>query len=262
MRAPLRAAWLAAIFVLTGTVEAKQTEPWASAQELLETVQSELRTKGMSAIGDKAKEMEEALADASKAKALASKRGIVLTDGPTDSLASLLGAAAADVDHEDTDQLQGGSVVAINDPYPLISLYLGSYYNEMQRPVEALRVLDAGIATSSQLGSLRPGLYTERGATLMSMRRFNDSLASYDAGLALDPLEADDKARLLRGRGFALTELNRIDEAEQAYRQSLELEPGNPTALHELEYIAALRRGAKPTGAKPQLTLPNPPGGK
>jgi Flp pilus assembly protein TadD len=54
-----------------------------------------------------------------------------------------------------------------------------------------------------------------------------------------------DRAALYRREGFALTDLGRLSEAEKAYRLSLKFKPDHP-AVHELAYIARLRKGAKP----------------
>ena len=61
------------------------------------------------------------------------------------------------------------------------------------------------------------------------------------AGTSPDEVRDRFRAAALRGKGFVLIDLGRLDEAEKAERESLKLEPGNPTALHELDFIARQR---------------------
>jgi tetratricopeptide (TPR) repeat protein len=149
----------------------------------------------------------------------------------------------------------------IADPYPQISLFLGSYYNEKNRQGDALRVLNAGIAASDidgvGLGIYDSLLLSEKGIALEGLKRYDEALAALDRGLALKDLDPRDRARLYRGRGFVYTELGKLEEAERAYNDSLTCEPGNERALHELAYIAQLRSGAAPT-ATIITTVPPP----
>lgn len=227
-------------------------QPWATAQSILDATKADLQTGGLLAVGAHVADLEHALADAKQPAASSGADTVyVLTDGPTETLLALAAAAS------DKNAPAGRKVVALNNPYPAISLYLGSYYNEIGKPEEALRVLDAGLTLeNSTLGLHQPLLISERGAALASMKRWPDALADYDKGLALAGLADSARARLYRGRGFALTELGRLDEAEQAYRDSLKLAPGNAIAQQELDYIAHLRAGgaAEPTG----ITMPQP----
>jgi tetratricopeptide (TPR) repeat protein len=169
----------------------------------------------------------------------------VLTDGMSEALVAMTMYSAA------TDKSRAkGKVVAINNPYPMISFYLGTYYNEIGRPEDALRVLDAGLGlppvmTGLRLGDSIPLLIRERGAALFSLKRWQEALENFDDGLTIESLEDPHRAGLLRGRGFALIELGRLDEAETMYQESLKLEPNNAIAKQELEYIAKLRAGGK-----------------
>ncbi|MDE2134201.1 MAG: tetratricopeptide repeat protein [Alphaproteobacteria bacterium] len=230
-------------------------QPWVKAQTLLDATLSDLSKGGIMAVAAHVSDLEQALAEAPQAIAAGhAETGTitVLTDGPTDTLIAL-SAAAAD------KNAAGRQTVAVNNPYPPISLYLGSYYNEIGKPEEALRVLDAGLKLYGMrgvfgVGAHRPLLISERGAALASLKRWPEALANYDEGLALTGIDDRDRARLYRGRGFALTELGRLDEAEQAYRDSLKLDPDSKIAEGELDYIARLRAGgAKEPGG---ITLP------
>lgn len=218
-------------------------QPWVKAQAVLDATLADLSKDGIMGVAAHAADLDQALADAGTALSAAdsgTRTITVLTDGPEEMLVALT-AAAAD------KNAAGWQTVAVNNPYPLISLYLGSYYNEIGKPQEALRVLDKGLTLFAvqgmALGAHRPLLISERGAALASLKRWPDALADYDEGLAIEGLKDSDRARLYRGRGFALTELGRLDEAAQAYRDSLKLDPDNKIALGELDYIAKLRSG-------------------
>jgi tetratricopeptide (TPR) repeat protein len=230
--------------------------PWAKDDALLTTVQGDVRSGGITAVAPHVADVEQALTNP-QLTYNAGSTVYVLTDGPGETLAALavLGPKK-DV-----------NTVAMASPYPLLSLYLGSYYNEVGKPDQALRVLDAGLKlspiTGVQLGKTMPALTAERGAALAGLKRWQDDIDNEDAGLKLEG--ASDKLRALldRGRGYALTELGRLDEAEAAYNESLKLEPGNPRALHELQYIAGLRTGAQPTpGGIIPLQQPQGPAAK
>jgi tetratricopeptide (TPR) repeat protein len=227
--------------VSADTTAATEQQPWQKAEALLSSVNAAFQANGVRAVQDYVPQIEEALAAAKQTYEATVEGGTtyVLTDGPADTLVSLL-AGAADKTHKK------GNVVAVHNPFPSLSLFLGSYYNEVGKPADAVRVLDKGLAVSG-LSEYRPYLYSERGAALFGLKRWADALQSYDAGLAIESSDTASRARLLRGRGFALTELNRLDEAEKAYRDSLVLEPGNERALNELSYIAGLRAGQRPT---------------
>jgi tetratricopeptide (TPR) repeat protein len=218
-----------------------QSFPWTRDQALLEKLQNEIDSGGIMAVAPHAAEMEEALTSP-QLTYTASGTVYVLTDGPAEAIMGMIVQKV---------QKKGDSAVAMPNPYPLLSLYLGSYYNEVEKPDQALRILDGGLKLSPlagfQAGATLPALTAERGAALAGLKRWQDEVDNEDAGLKLKDASDKIRALLYRGRGFALTELGRLDEAEAAYNESLTLEPGNPRALHELKYIAGLRAGTKPT---------------
>lgn len=134
-----------------------------------------------------------------------------------------------------------GPITDYQNPYPIIALTLGLYFNEKGDPRKAVGFLDKGLA----LWPLHPALTSEKSAALVLLKDWAGSLAINEAALAdATPKAPTDEARLLRGKGFALIELGRLDEAEAAYRRSLELQPGHGGALHELSYIEGQRGGA------------------
>jgi len=237
MRAFFAAGFIALLLVLVPS-HAAVTPPWEKAQALLDKVMPELLAGGIKALAPHVDEFEQALADADKPFDSGDANTVVLlTDGMMDQMVAVAAATKA---------LPGKKIVTVPDPYPAMALYLGSYYNEIGKPADALRVLERekkrNIGTT---GDHCAGLTSERAIALLQLGRLEESLATYDAGLKLDNIDDSGRARMHRGRGYVLTELGRLDEAEAAYKESLKYEPGNPIALGELDYIAKLKKGGK-----------------
>jgi len=219
--------------------------PWVSARAVLDAAMPDLNEGGIRALAPHVDAFEKALADADKPYAGGDAGEVVLlTDGMMDMIVAL---AAAGKSHPDR------KAVAIDDPFPAIALFLASYYNEVGRFNDALRVVDREFALNQgTLGEHRPALASERAVALVQLYRLAEALAAYEDGLQLPALDDMGKARMHRGRGYVLTEMGRLDEAEAAYRESLKLEPNNKLALDELAYIAKLKAG----GAKePGVTV-------
>jgi tetratricopeptide (TPR) repeat protein len=227
---------------------AADVTPWIDDEKLIEQVMQEVQASGIKAVEHHRDGMEQALANAKHSDELANAAGWRLTDGSADSLMAMITAASDDK-----------SAKAARNPYPLIALALGSYYNEAGRADDALRALDAGIAIDP-FAATKPGLIVERGNALVVLKRFDAVLANGDDGLNIPDLEPLLKAHLQRERGYALTELGRLDEAAAAYDASLKDDPGNATAEHELAYIARLKSGAAPapSGGLAPLQQPKP----
>ena len=223
-------------------------QPWEKAQAVLDATNADVAKGGLFAsIRAHLTDLEQALAGADAAFAAAdSGTGAiyVLTDGPTDTRVSLIGAAAA---HDKNSGTNGRETTAVRNPYPPISLYIGSYYNENGRFEDALAALDKGLALYAshgvEFGVHQPGLVSERAVALARLKRFPEALTAYEDGLKLSGIDDGGRARMHRGRGFVLTEMGRLDEAETAYLESLKFEPDNKIAKGELEYIARLRAG-------------------
>ena len=231
---------------------ASSAAPWADDLKLLNQCQDEVDKGGILALSAHVNDLEAALAGEKKSMELAAAQrpeSLVLTDGPTNTIIAMTLV---------TTQMPIGAtkVVAVDNPYPAMSFYLASYYNEKGRSEDALRVLDAELALSaSDIGVTDhwPLQMVERGASLMALRRWAEVLENEDKALKADDLENSQKARLLRGRGYALTELNRLEEAQAAYQESLKLDPNSELAKHELGYIAGLMVG-KPKEPAGNLT--------
>lgn len=247
----------------TPAAQAVAPHPWEQARKVLEAATAALQRGGITGLLPQVGDLETALEGADAAYAATDTGSgpiTVLTDGPADTLLQLVGAAAAAEKTGNT--APGRETIAVPNPYSAISFYLGSYYNEIGRHDEAVRVLDKGLALNAAHGNefnpVLPSLISERAVALAQLKRFPEALAGYEAGLKLPGIADLHKARMHRGRGYVLTELGRLDEAEEAYRESLKLEPGNRIALNELEYIAHLRAGGEKTSGG--LVAPgNPP---
>ena len=228
-------------------------QPWVSAQEILEAATHDINASGgIRGVEKDVPDMEKALSTAIPSGTLVEANNgqtIALADGMAEVL--IVGVTASKA---------GKKVNIIATPYPLIGLYLGSYYNEIGKPEDALRVLNAAISVSDAenlgLAEHIPFLTSEKGAALESLKRFDDALAVYKAGLKLAANSDGDEARMFRGVGFSLTELGRLDDAEAAYRKSLLCEPGNAHAENELKYIAKLRAGNSATPGALETALP------
>jgi|GEM_PF-1251357 len=222
---------------------------------LLNVAMHTVQTKGLRALEPFAPDFSQALKTGTpvmQAIYLGKGKAVVLADGPAQTLMALLTAPKTLPPNSD--------VSAVPSPYLMMSMILGSYYNEIGNPSEALEALNLGIKLSDidsmGAGLMDSGLISEKGAALNALKRFDEALATYQKGLALHVLKDTDKARLYRGQGFALGEMGKLDEAEKAYHTSLACEPDNPHALNELKYIAQLRAGRPPEPGMMQNVLP------
>jgi tetratricopeptide (TPR) repeat protein len=232
--------------------------PWDNAQRLASLTHADFEKSGYQGIAPHVPALEEALANADQSFRVPDAAvGPIyrLTDGSAEALGVLLIASV-----DKSSGLAGRQVVAIVNPYPAISYYLGYYYNEIGNFDAALHALDAGLklptVENMAVGEHTPLLISERGAALDGLKRWPEALENFKKGASISGLESGQHAVMLRGEGLSLTELGRLDEAEKMYRDSLVSAPSNPNALRELAYIARLRSGgaAVPTG----IIRPNP----
>jgi tetratricopeptide (TPR) repeat protein len=246
MKSRARALAAVALCLCAAPVFADSATPWSDDETLIKQVMQDVQTNGVMAIDRRRSDMEQALAGAKHSTELAAAAGYVLTDGLGDTLTALAAASKA-----------GKTATAVANPYPMIALALGSYYNETVRTDDALRVLEIGIALDP-LAETTQALYIERGNALVVVKRFDAALANGDEALKLTSLDPRVKAHVQRERGYALTELGRLDEAVAAYNDSLKDDPGNATAQRELAYIAQLKTGAKPTPSGGLVPLQQP----
>lgn len=234
----------AALLFSSASAGAVDTTPWSADTALVRAAMGDIPSRGVRSIASRLGDLEAALARAPSSIAAADASRptrFVLTDGLAQTIAGM------------ADRTGGAAQsVAIANPYPQIGLVVGSYYNEIGKPQDAVRVLDIGIASDivrGVPGDTMPVLKGERANALTTLKRYPDALAAYDDVLAQKAMPDAVRAHLLRGRGFVLTETGRLDDAETSYKDSLVLEPNNPTALNEMQYLAQLRAGRAPDAA-------------
>ncbi|HXQ44987.1 MAG TPA: tetratricopeptide repeat protein [Caulobacteraceae bacterium] len=218
--------------------------PWDRDQAVVDAAQRDLDSGGIAALGPHLDDLWRVVRDAPQPFDKVQERDgkiVYLADDMADFLTYAAGRIAAlkaaGKTGADTD------VVMEPDPYPVASLFIGSYLNEVGRSEEAVAALDTGLGFEPA----NPLLISEKGAAYLALHQWDAALATYSGGVSAEGLRASDRARLLRGKGEALIELKRYDEAVAAYQVSLQLEPGNAIALNELAYIASVRAGATPT---------------
>ena len=230
----IRALLAAAAVAISASASAQEAENplWMTHTDLMYRVGEAAQTGGLLAFESHVDALEAALASAPEGY-----------------------AAAASSVLEDTDDER--LVKAVQNPYPTIAFMLGSYYVEVGRIDDAVRVLDAGIALPDMFGTRTSvaNLMNERAAALNKAERFSEALEGYEAVLERSGIADWQRAAALRGRGFIHIELGQLDDAEQSYRESLVHEPDNAIALNELEYIAHLRAGGETVAG--QTVMPN-----
>lgn len=231
-----------------------ESAPWIQAAEEVKATEADIAKDGIQGIQPHLESLEKALTEGAMSfppSPAADGRETLLADGRVETLAALLRAASTK-----------RNAVAVFNPYPSAAFYLALYYNEVRKPDEALRAIDAGMKLSTadglEFGAHMPGLYSEQAAAFSALKRFQDAFDACDKGSKLAGIDKLDQARTFRCRGFALTELNRLDEAQQSYEESLKLEPGNPVATRELAYIARVRAGGQRTPVEQVLTPRSP----
>jgi tetratricopeptide (TPR) repeat protein len=242
--------------VATPAVDPQQ---WQKDQALEKASWADLHSGGLLAIAPHVPDLERALANAEQTMASAKSPDgahVVFTDGDAETFIALAAVA--------TDKSASSvKTEAQDNPYLGIGLCLGSYYNEIDKSEDALRVLSLALTLDAVqtgglgLGDRTPYLVSEKGAALNALKRWPEAIVTFDAGLAIKDMEPAKRALLYRGRGFALTESGRLDDAEASYWESLKLEPGNTHAINELQYIGRLRAGKPPTQGG--LFLAHPP---
>lgn len=132
-----------------------------------------------------------------------------------------------------------GRVFWLHGSYSRACYLLAYIAIEERDPRAAFQALQRGL----ELEPDHPHLWCEMGHLLQLLRRHEDALQCYQRAETVRPWASpQQKGRALRGQGINLIDLGRLDEAEAALKRSLEVEPDNQNAVHELGYIAHLRR--------------------
>jgi tetratricopeptide (TPR) repeat protein len=231
---------LFAFCLLVTPALADDPAPWQAATAVMKAADADAAKSGVPGIAAHLAELEKAMADGAAnfpPKPGADGKRIVLTDGPTETLAALMAAANAKQ-----------ATTALPSPYPEIGLMLAIYYSQMHRPQDALQIIETTFrlkpVPDAFLGLHDAGLLTEKATAYQALKRWDEGLATADQALKAS-MNDRDKARSNRSRGFFLTELGRLDDAVGAYQDSQKLEPDNVVARNELAYIARLKAGVR-----------------
>lgn len=252
MRAITILAFMLALLLPAPRALAAESGQVHKAQALLQAVEKDLLTGGLQALQPRVGEIERTLEAVKDTPIEVSGDTITV---PVDGQMEILFAITAARKFHPNKQ-----AAIVDNPYPRLALYLASYYNEVHRPKDAIRILTVSprlfAAPDLRAGSTLPDLMSELAIAHADLKDFTKSLAIYDDALTIETMPDSNRARLHRGRGFALIELGLLDEAEAAYRKSLELAPGNKVALNELNYIASLRKGRTKA---PTMIILSPP---
>jgi tetratricopeptide (TPR) repeat protein len=215
--------------------------PWTQDKTALDAAIADVQSAGLKAVEPHAAALETALGHAANSFALAGGDPVtayVLIDGPTDTPTALMAASLA---------IKDKKLVAVFNPYPGIAFFLGSYYDLVGRPDDALRVLDAALALPDQDRSEhRTDLLVERGTALAALKRFKEAVKSYDAALAIPGGATAVRAFVYRSRGDALAALGRAKESKASYARAADLLEGNLKAERELALIVRFKSGVPP----------------
>src|SRR6202012_4085297 len=109
--------------------------PWEKAKVVIDATEADAKTKGFQGLQQHIAEMEAVLASAGeayRAAVPASGPAYVLVDGQQETLAALVLAAG-------NKKGPKRDTRAVENPYIRASFYLGTYYNETGKPLDALR---------------------------------------------------------------------------------------------------------------------------
>lgn len=219
-------------------------------QQEVSTAVADFKQSGFVGVGKHERRLRNVLDHAPANYPLIDQQGDVAVIHASDLSEYILLSAGAEAVAKNEGRKLTRAVMQPNT-YPLAATLLGSYYDEMKRPDQALAVLDRGLAMQPH----NLPLTIEKGSALMYMHRASDAVALYTAALDSNDMSIImHRARLLKNKGVALIELGRLDEAEAALNESLKAEPNNASAQHELDYIRQLRAG----GPKEQFVLKTP----
>ncbi|MBL6851912.1 MAG: tetratricopeptide repeat protein [Alphaproteobacteria bacterium] len=247
MRLAMIAAFVVRLFAAAlPPAHAADVPPYQAATALAHAALADARSGGILGLRPHVADIERALAGGRQAIDDAAAHGTMLTDGLGETITAMAISSKS-----------GKNAISVANPYPVLALYLGSYYNEVGQSEDALRVMTLGLTLfvtgDLHLGDHWADLMYERGAALVALKRYGEVLAAYDEIEKLPNLDKATQARIWRSRGFILTEQGRLLEAEAAYHKSLEIEPNNDRALHELAYIEKLKAGGErqPGGLAP-----------
>lgn len=142
----LLALCLGLVALCTTGVLAADRPVWMQATDLLKVTVADVHSGGIVAVRAHVGDIETALAGAKQTIADAADHGTILADGLGETLVAMMAASKG-----------GRGAQAVANPYPLMALYLGSYYNEIGQSGDAVRVLDLGLTPVRDRRRSSPG---------------------------------------------------------------------------------------------------------
>lgn len=135
-------------------------------------------------------------------------------------------------------------VVSQQSVYPKALYLLANVAVEEGQSEKALDLLNKVIALEPN----QPRCFAEIAFIASMNKDFEASFALYQKAMNVRPYCGEFlKALILRGLGTQSIELGNLGDAENYLNESLIIDPGNESALHELAYIAHLKKGGPKT---------------
>jgi predicted TPR repeat methyltransferase len=126
-------------------------------------------------------------------------------------------------------------VFQVAPEHPLALHYAGVLANQMQRPGEAVDLIEKSLALVPD----HADWYNNFGIVLQSQSRLDDAVGAYTRAIALDPTHANAYSNL----GVLLRATDKPVEAEEAYRTAIRLNPSHIDAHNNLGILLnSLRR--------------------
>lgn len=157
------------------------------------------------------------------------KRRIYCSRTPTETLAYMVEAAAANIE-----------AVAVSAEWST-AYYLKAYaLIDLKRTSESLKYLELALKFSPN----NPTFLSEKAHLLQAEKKWKQALELYRRAetcadtYSPENLKISEFTRALRGEGYCLVELGDLDVAEVAYQKCLKADPNDRRAAAELKYIA------------------------
>lgn len=147
-------------------------------------------------------------------------------------------------------------VVWVKAAYPIAFYYLGFIAVQREKYHLGLEYLEAG----AKLQPEHPLFSLEMGRAWAGLGEHERALECFQSVEGIGPFVSPEHyAVALRGAGVQLIDLHQLHDAEESLKLSLHYDPENEIALHELNYIQALRRESSIGNDTPIPELPTRP---
>jgi hypothetical protein len=222
--------------------------PWDADQALLKQAWSAMQSQGIQSVAPFAPRIEQALTDAQLTYRIGDTT-YVLVDGVGEGMIASTVASSG--------KNASGTTVTIDSPYPMLGLLLGSYYDEIGKSDDAVRVIDLALSKHA-VGGIDRGAEVVRRRTRGKRPRSEPSRARV-ARTWLCPDRAGPTGRR-RGSLQGVSE-GRAGKRDRQARTRLhsaveggkDSDAGRVDTPSEAEAVAALiRKRAAPRGMRPQ----------